>query len=69
MKALARSLVWWPGLDPELEKMVKECTQCQQNRPSPAIAPLHPWQWPTRPWSRLHIDYAGPTEGKCSSLS
>ena len=64
MKALARSLVWWPGLDPELENMVKGCTQCQQNRPSPAIAPLHPWQWPTRPWSRLHIDYAGPMEGK-----
>ena len=64
MKALARSLVWWPGLDSELEKMVKECSQCQQCRPTPAVAPLHPWQWPTRPWSRLHIDYAGPTEGK-----
>ena len=64
MKALARSLVWWPGLDSELEKMVKECLQCQENRPTPALAPLHPWQWPTRPWSRLHIDYAGPLEGK-----
>ena len=26
--------------------------------------PLHPWQWPTRPWTRLHIDFAGPIEGK-----
>ena len=30
VKALARSLVWWPGLDSELEKMVKECSQCEQ---------------------------------------
>ena len=60
MKALARSLVWWPGLNLELEKMVKECSRCQQCRPTPLL----PWQWPTRPWSRLHIDYAGPTEEK-----
>ena len=28
------------------------------------LAPLQPWKWPTRPWSRLHIDYAGPMYGK-----
>lgn len=22
------------------------------------------WSWPTRPWARLHIDYAGPFQGK-----
>ena len=26
--------------------------------------PWQPWSWPTRPWSRLHIDYAGPVDGK-----
>ena len=26
----------------------------------PAIAPLHPWKWPSSPWERLHIDFAGP---------
>ena len=25
---------------------------------------MHPWRWPTRPWSRLHIDYAGPLLGQ-----
>ena len=64
MKALSRSLVWWPGVDSDIEKMVKACDPCQQSQPLPAAAPLHPWQWPTRPWSRLHIDYAGPLEGK-----
>ena len=27
-------------------------------------ATLHPWEWPDRPWVRLHIDYAGPYLGK-----
>ena len=60
MKALARSFVWWPGIDQEIENLVKRCDDCQKIRPSPPVAPLHPWSWPTRPWSRLHLDYAGP---------
>ena len=27
-------------------------------------APLHPWEWPSRPWERIHIDYVGPFLGK-----
>ena len=64
MKALARSLVWWPGMDLEIEQMVRLCHECQQERPSPPTAPLHPWSWPTRPWMRLHVDFAGPLEGR-----
>ena len=26
----------------------------------PATAPLHPWEWPSSPWERVHIDSAGP---------
>ena len=26
----------------------------------PTKAPLHPWDWATAPWQRIHIDYAGP---------
>ena len=25
---------------------------------------MHPWEWPQRPWARLHLDYAGPFMGK-----
>ena len=64
MKSLARGLVWWPGMDQEIESMVRHCSDCQQNRPLPPSAPLHPWCWPTRPWTRLHMDFAGPIEGK-----
>ena len=31
---------------------------------TPAEAPLHPWEWPGLPWSRLHVDYAGPYKGE-----
>lgn len=63
MKALARSYVWWPGMDGAIEKVVKCCSSCQTNRPSPPVAQLHPWEWPSEPWSRLHIDFAGPFMG------
>ena len=64
MKSLAHSVAWWPGIDADLERMVKDCHECQINRKSPAPAPLHPWEWPTRPWARIHIDFAGPFLGK-----
>ena len=64
MKGLARSYLWWPGLDKELEKYVRQCEACQAVRNSPAPAPLHPWLWPTKPWRRIHVDFAGPFEGK-----
>ena len=64
MKSLARGLVWWPGIDHQIEETVKHCEKCQQSRPLPASAPLHPWSWPTRPRSRLHMDFAGPKEGR-----
>ena len=64
MKSLARSYVWWPGLDADISAVVQRCNTCQLHRPSPTKAPLHPWEWPSRPWSRLHIDHAGPFHGK-----
>ena len=63
-KSLARSYVWWPGLDHDIETLVKNCGKCQQNQKQPPEAPLHPWEWPGQPWSRLHIDYAGPFQGE-----
>ena len=64
IKRLARGYVWWPGMDQELEVVVKLCDQCQQHQKSPAKAPMHPWEWPEQPWARIHIDYAGPFRGK-----
>ena len=64
MKALARSHVWWPGLDRDLESLAKSCVACQSVNQAPPVAPLRPWVWPTKPWERIHIDFAGPFQGK-----
>jgi len=64
MKSLAWSFVWWPGMDKAIAEKVKSCNSCQQMQHLPNKAPLHPWDWPERPWSRLHVDYAGPFLGR-----
>eukprot|EP00731_Ephydatia_muelleri_P001201 Em0001g1201a len=28
------------------------------------LTPLHPWEFPGYPWRRIHLDFAGPIEGK-----
>ena len=63
MKGLARGYVWWPKLDSDIEDLVRKCDVCQSSRSLPAVAPLHPWEWPQQPWSRLHLDFAGPFLG------
>ena len=63
MKSLARNYIWWPKMDSAIEDTVKQCQACQESRPSPPAAPLHPWEWPSEPWSRIHLDFAGPYMG------
>ncbi|XP_061156017.1 uncharacterized protein K02A2.6-like [Syngnathus typhle] len=64
MKGLARSYMWWPGMDQDVERTVQACHECQAHQKAPASAPLHPWEWPESPWSRIHVDYAGPFLGE-----
>ena len=59
METLTRSYVWWPNINAQLEELAKACSGCQQNS-MPTKASLHPWEWATTPWQRIHIDYAGP---------
>ena len=42
MKALARQWLWWPHIDQAVEDVVKQCEECQQDRPDPPPVPLHP---------------------------
>ena len=64
MKALARGYVWWPGVDSDIEDVVRRCQPCQESRPAPDRAPLSMWPWPDRAWSRIHIDFAEPVRGR-----
>ncbi|KFD48097.1 hypothetical protein M513_11040 [Trichuris suis] len=64
MKALARSYVWWPGIDKQIEERVKKCRPCQETRHFGPKAPTHPWEVTRAPWSRLHLDFAGRFQGR-----
>ena len=64
MKALARSHVWWPGIDREIEGVTSRCKGCRAVRQDPKLTPIHPWEFPEGPWRRVHVDFAGPMEGK-----
>ena len=64
MKRLARMFVWWPGLDHDIEQKVNGCHECQNCQPNLPLAPLILCKWPSRPWSRLHTNFAGSFKGQ-----
>ncbi|XP_049270261.1 uncharacterized protein K02A2.6-like [Rhipicephalus sanguineus] len=60
MKAVVRSHVWWPAMDDDVTASVQACRTCQENQRLPRRVPVKSWPFPERPWSRIHVDYAGP---------
>ncbi|XP_062556754.1 uncharacterized protein K02A2.6-like [Armigeres subalbatus] len=63
MKAIARSYVFWPNIDADIEDYVRRCSRCAAVAKSPTKTTLSSWPIPTQPWSRIHVDYAGPYKG------
>lgn len=63
-KSLARSYVWWPGIDEAVEAMCQGCAVCAAQADAPPRQAPRPWPWPSRPWSRVHLDFMGPIFGK-----
>lgn len=61
MKAKCREAIWWPGIDADVERFVRDCVPCvisgKSVRPSPG--PLHPVPLPSGPWRKLSLDIAG----------
>ena len=62
-KAFARAYVWWPRLDDDISHLVRQCSRCNEMRNLAPPVPLHPWEWPKRPYDRIHLDYCGPMDG------
>lgn len=62
MKQYLRLRVWWPGLDGDVDSMVRACGICQAVNPEGAekLEPLRSPPFPDRPFSRVHIDLFGP---------
>lgn len=57
MKMLARSYVWWPSLDKNIQDFVSSCLQCQQTLKVPKEKISHPWPSVSYPFERIHIDF------------
>ena len=64
MKGLARSYMWWPHIDKHIEEIARTCSGCQKTARTPERGSLHRWEYPAKPWQRLHVNFAGPLEGK-----
>ena len=60
MKGIARSFIWWPGINGVIEQLARSCPDCACIQNTPVKSPLHPWIWPAKPWQRIHVDFAGP---------
>ncbi|RWS24392.1 uncharacterized protein B4U80_01971, partial [Leptotrombidium deliense] len=56
MKCNARSHVWWPSINMDIESMVAKCVACQAHRNMPQKVPTHPRIWPKQPWIHVHAD-------------
>ena len=39
---------------------MKSCEKCAKASKTPIKCILQPWPLPTGPWTRIHLDYAGP---------
>ena len=57
MKSVARSYF---GGDTDIGDLARNCPKCQAVKHTPAVALLQPWTWPSQPWKRVHLDFAGP---------
>ncbi|XP_024871700.1 uncharacterized protein K02A2.6-like [Temnothorax curvispinosus] len=62
LKAAARSYAWWPRIDTDIELLVKNYKACMEVQSAPAKTPTEQWKSSKKPWSRLHVDFAGPIE-------
>ena len=63
MEALARSHVWCPHIDKDIEGAAQHCGGCH-----PKLTPLHPWEFPDGLWRRIYmymyVEFGIPFQGK-----
>lgn len=56
------------NMDKQLEDLAHNCTKFHLAAKSLRKSELFSWPVPDSPWSHLHIDFAGPINGKCFLL-
>ena len=55
-KLRAKSCIFWPTLNEEIETMTLSCNTCLENRGNQCKQPLNPHEIPSRPWQVLGTD-------------
>lgn len=56
-KMLARSIVWWPNMNNEIEFLISKCRICQLSQNQSKEANLISWPVAGGVWHRVHIDF------------
>lgn len=59
MSGLAKIYFWWPDIEADIKNCTHGCQGCMQVANRPNIKPTHNWEWPGKPWVRVHADFAG----------
>ena len=57
MKIWARGLIYFPGLDKDIESLCRSCKICQNSQAKPPQCSTMEWPVPAKNWSRIHIDH------------
>lgn len=57
MKMMARSYVWWPKIDQDIEDHVGKCLICQQSQPVSRKPTTTSWTTTNYAFQRIHIDF------------
>ena len=55
-KRRARDVLYWPGMNSEIEELVSKCEICNTHRRSNTKEPLLPHTVPQRPWAKVGAD-------------
>ena len=63
-KSLIRSRLWYPGIDAQVERKVRECVFCQTYLSTRSYEPLRPTPMPGGPWQMVSGDFCGPLADK-----
>ncbi len=61
-KLLIRARVWYPGIDQQVEEMMKWCLACQANLGKQELEPVKPTSMPAGPWLEVSADFYGPMD-------
>ena len=54
--SLARTCIYWPGMEADVMDYIKWCVTCINNAKMP-VEMLHPLEVPTGPWVKLGMDF------------